>query len=330
MSIRSLLIVDGNNQLHRAFHAYKRLSFQGESTAILYGMPNLVEDAIYTSRTNDVVIIWDGDRSAFRKNLLPEYKSRKSDKLIDREDLERQKREVMKLFYYLGVKQVWNSSQEGDDMIYRVQDLALNKKGFSEVIIMSNDHDFHQLLVDDRVSIMRYSDKLKYLYANDDSLKLLFGWPIKPNQLLDYWTLVGDKSDNIKGYPGIGPKKAQDFLRDHESIDKFLDSEYTHPVIKKKLLSEIKRLNRKLMSLELYYELNKEMMKVKWIQDNPNPKYNHEKYINHCKKFGLNKVMGNGFTRRFRELQEKGALGHNQTETNYAQAKLTKDFFGYK
>lgn len=310
---KDLLIVDGNNQLHRAFHAYKRLSYKGQSTSVLYGMPSLIDDAILDSRVNDVIIVWDGDRSQFRKDLWPEYKSRKSDKLIDREDLNYQKRQVQKLFYYLGVKQVMNKDQEGDDMIFKIMTIAFDKKGFDKVIIMSSDKDFHQLLQDDRVTIRRKEDGYmtthgKYLQAH--YLKEAVGY--EPHECVDYLTLIGDKSDNIPGYGGIGPARARKFLDTHISIDKFLDSDFTYPGIKKKKLSRIKKRNRKLIDLELYYNINKEVMRLTFIQDNPNPKFNKEKYIALCEKFGLRQVMGKGFIKRFLQLQKNGRLDRDQ------------------
>jgi protein Xni len=50
---------------------------------------------------------------------------------------------------------------------------------------------------------------------------------VKKQQLIDYWALVGDSSNNIKGVPGVGAKSALSLLARYDSLDEILSSSET-------------------------------------------------------------------------------------------------------
>lgn len=293
------MIVDGMNCFYRAFYAYKKLSFNSESVSVIYGMPAIVSDLIFRLRPDNVFIVWDGERSELRKSLLPDYKGdRKTDRLIDWENLEFQKKQVRKLFYALGIKQILNPQAEADDMIYKLTRIALAGTSYSSVRIVSSDKDFNQLLVDDRVMIWNDSKK-DYIHARN--CMDYFGYT--PQQTVDYLSLVGDDSDNIPGYKGIGPKKTADFLERYESIENFLsDKKNQFPGIDRKKLRELIKVNSILINLEVFYEVNKDTLKTIFYKDSK-PTYNYKEFKSLCDKFGLRKFMQTDFTRHFKALQ---------------------------
>ena len=47
---------------------------------------------------------------------------------------------------------------------------------------------------------------------------------VKPEQIVDYLAIMGDKSDNIPGIPGFGPKTAASLLQEYGSLEKILCS----------------------------------------------------------------------------------------------------------
>src|SRR5262249_50731376 len=52
--------------------------------------------------------------------------------------------------------------------------------------------------------------------------ELAADWGIKPEQVIDYQTLVGDSVDNVKGVAGIGPKTASQLLQQYGALDNIL------------------------------------------------------------------------------------------------------------
>ena len=97
-----ILIIDGNNTMHRAFHSYSRLQNHGKPVSIIYGMPILVNALVNQFKPDDVYICWDGRKSPHRMRLLPTYKAgRKTFTEKDKAAFDKQRETVKKLFYFL-------------------------------------------------------------------------------------------------------------------------------------------------------------------------------------------------------------------------------------
>ena len=85
-----------------------------------------------------------------------------------------------------------------------------------EVFLCSSDKDCRQL-IDDRVRM--YSLRKRQVFGRDE---LLADWGIKPEQVVDLQTLVGDSVDNVPGVPGIGIKTAAKLLQDFGTLENIL------------------------------------------------------------------------------------------------------------
>ena len=91
---------------------------------------------------------------------------------------------------------------EADDTIAYLATEVFRPKG-SEVIIMSDDKDFIQL-VDEKTSVWRPVEKK---YYTPKEVVERFGIP--SHNFIHYKVFMGDASDNIKGINGIGIKTMQ-------------------------------------------------------------------------------------------------------------------------
>lgn len=100
---------------------------------------------------------------------------------------------------------------EADDLIATATAKALELPELT-VLIVSADKDILQLVCD-RVQCKSVKDGS---IVDADAVKAKFG--VRPDQMLDYLSLVGDASDNVRGAKGIGPTKAADLLGRFESI----------------------------------------------------------------------------------------------------------------
>lgn len=295
-------IIDGNNFAHRALHAYDRLSHRGQSTSIIYGMPSMVKSIIWRDKPDKLIIVWDGDKSKHRKKICPEYKShrlKKAKGLFDYESFQFQRRTVMDMFYHLGIPQVWNRTQEADDMIYRIAKVSI--KTWKTTTIYSGDKDFHQLLRPSRKLVIwndHKQDEIHWGNCRDN-----FGY--SPDQCVDYLVLVGDDSDDIKGYPGIGPKKALALLEKHGSLVEFLESDQEHPGIDKERLEKIYNRNRQLIDLAYYYRLHREDLTLKFFRK-AHPSFNSKAFKEVANRFNLERIISNPrFLQEFLDLKMK-------------------------
>ncbi|MFD7583013.1 5'-3' exonuclease H3TH domain-containing protein [Kitasatospora sp. NPDC059817] len=107
-----------------------------------------------------------------------------------------------------GIRWTEVENAEADDVIAT---LTARAAASQPVLIMSRDMDFYQLL-DDRVRILNRSRKSFQRIITADEVIARFG--VTPTQWPAFRALTGDKSDNIPGVRGVGPKVAATLLRD--------------------------------------------------------------------------------------------------------------------
>jgi DNA polymerase-1 len=141
-------------------------------------------------------IAWESPRTIqWRREILPTYKP--SNPL--KQDYLEQLKDLQKVINNLGIKQYYSPTNEADDVIAMLV-------GNAHTVIFTVDKDMYQL-VDDSIPIEILS-KNKLVKENDVVDK--FG--IRPTHIPLYLAMVGDKSDNIPGIRGIGPRKARDYI----------------------------------------------------------------------------------------------------------------------
>jgi len=294
MKNRKLVIFDGNHLAYRAYYKFTNLkTLNGVRTAVIYGMPYVAESLIRRLGPDEVVVVFDGGRSSFRMDLLPSYKARDQKLSFDKEDFFRQKDVGMKLFEALGLRVIWEKHFEADDLIAMVA-RRYAKRGW-DIVIVSGDKDFNQL-ISNNISVYNTSKSVIYTPSN---LENEVGYT--PEQTVDYLSLLGDKSDNIPGYPGIGPVKAIQLLREHGSINNFLRSKDTFGKVDKAKLQEIWRLNKKLIDLKYFYRKFLIKSKIPWL----NPYYHgfdYEKLKILCGSYEINSFLRPQFIKTFKGL----------------------------
>jgi len=253
-----LVIFDGNHLAYRAYFKFSNLkTLDGVKTAIIYGVPYILESLIRKFSPTEVILVFDGGRSKFRSELRPDYKKREKRLGFDPQDFHEQKEKVINILISLGIKVARAKGVEADDLIAMIS-RRYSKKDW-DTLIISSDKDFNQL-IDKKITVYNVS-KNKLLDQNN--LKDIVGY--NPEQCVDYLCLVGDKSDNIGGYSGIGPKKAEKFLNEFEGIVPFLNSDIEFGRIDKEKLKDIYYVNRKLIDLKYFYIMFMIKKKIPWL-----------------------------------------------------------------
>ena len=254
------MIVDGLNLFIRCFGAVPTLNDNGEHVGGITGCLLSLGALIRKNKPTRVLVVFDGKGgSTRRKKMYKGYKEgrtglTKVNRLVGYEDLEDQAESMkrnfnglIKYLEFLPVDLCYIDYIEADDiMAYAARHIF--KK---EVLIVSSDKDFLQL-VDDRISVYLPTKK-KMMYKDD--VKELYGVPSK--NLVYYRIFDGDKSDNIPGVNGIGPKtliNKLDFLQsDGLTLDTLLErvSLMDDEKLKTKILAntDTLKLNYDLMQL---------------------------------------------------------------------------------
>lgn len=300
--VETALIFDANNLMHRAYHRFNSFTdVSGRPTSAIYGVPFVVEAQVRKFQPDLVIAVFDGARSKHRLKICPGYKGSRVQKLdFDKEDFLRQKEEVMEGLYNLGVSVVHNPDQEADDMIYSVVKL-LQKQRVGTIIIISSDKDFNQLATTKDVVIYNPHSQEKITV---NTCKHFKGYEAK--QTVDYLTLVGDDSDNIKGYPLVGEKRAQQFLEKYGSIKAFLKGSETSLVVSRNALQKIYKKNHFLISLRAYHLKYMRDVKINWYKNQPFPTPNKSLFENYCGAFTLKSFLKDkGFYETFKSLSQR-------------------------
>lgn len=212
-----VLIVDGLNLYLRVFAVNGALNDNGVPVGGLTGFLRSLAYAIREVNPTRVIIVYDGaGGSQRRRKIHSDYKSnRKPGKRITRWDAfkdAREEKESMKIQFsrlleyldFLPINVISIDRIEADDTIAYIAHTLLDK----EVTIMSADQDFLQL-VNDRITVWSPTKKKFYTPRMVEA-----DYGIPAHNFLMYKTLMGDKSDNIPGVKGLGPKKLPKILPD--------------------------------------------------------------------------------------------------------------------
>ncbi len=206
-----LLLVDGHAYAYRAFFAIRSLSSPaGTPTNAIYGFVKMVQKIIAQSGASHGAVIWDGGLAEGRKTALPEYKANRPEMPGD---LEQQLDEIVTYLKAAGIPTLCQDGLEADDWIARLAQEGI-AKGF-RVVIASADKDFFQLVGPD-LGLINPNDKEERLWSANEVVNKT---GVRPEQVVDWLSLVGDAVDNIPGVAGVGPKTAAELLGKHGTID---------------------------------------------------------------------------------------------------------------
>ena len=215
MSKPTLFLIDGSNQMYRAYHAIRGLTGpDGRSTNAVYGFVTMLRKLIADHDPKCIAAAFDLSGPTFRSELRDDYKANRTPMPSD---LAEQIPFVHQACEALGVQALTFAGFEADDVIG-----TLSRRAVAEgrpVAIVTGDKDFFQL-VDDASGVRVFNPRDEGVWYDAEGVKTKFG--VAPEQVIDVLALMGDSIDNIKGVPGIGEKGARDLISTHGSLDALL------------------------------------------------------------------------------------------------------------
>lgn len=208
-----LILVDGSSYLFRAYHAMPPLTNEsGHPTGAMYGVINMLRRLLNDYPDSDIGVIFDTKGGNFRNELYAEYKANRSEMP---KELEQQIEPLFEIIKAMGFPLIAVKGVEADDVIGTFTTQATEQK--IDVIVSTGDKDMAQL-VNEHVTLV---NTMSNTTMDAKGVRTKFG--VKPEQIIDYLTLIGDTSDNIPGVPKVGPKTAVKWLDKHGSLDNIIE-----------------------------------------------------------------------------------------------------------
>ena len=207
-----LILVDGSSYLFRAFHAMPPLTnSKGQPTGAVYGVVNMLKSLLDEYQPQQVAMVFDAKGKTFRNDLYPEYKANRPPMP---EDLRSQIAPLHEIIEAMGIPMIVHAGVEADDVIGTLAQQATEQQ--VSVLISTGDKDMAQL-VNAQVTLI---NTMNQSIMGPEGVVEKFG--VKPEQIIDYLTLVGDTSDNVPGVPKVGPKTAVKWLDKFGSLDEIM------------------------------------------------------------------------------------------------------------
>ncbi|MFS1523200.1 DNA polymerase I [Microbulbifer sp. 2304DJ12-6] len=198
-----LILVDGSSYLYRAYHALPPLTTsQGKPTGAVRGVISMLRRHLKEHVDSTVVVVFDAKGKTFRDEMFAEYKSHRPPMP---DDLREQIQPIHDIVDAMGLPRLVVDGVEADDVIGTLA-LEAQRSG-QEVIISTGDKDMAQL-VRPGISLVNTMSNTE---MDREGVVKKFG--IGPELIIDFLALMGDKSDNIPGVPGVGEKTALALLQ---------------------------------------------------------------------------------------------------------------------
>ena len=204
------LLIDGHAMVHRSFRAISgnrslTVSGTGQDVTGVYGFASVFLRAISEWQPTHVAVAFDTPQPTFRHLRFPEYKAQRPP---SPPELRGQFDQVKELMTAFAVPVYELPGFEADDIIGALSRQA--EASGVDTVILTGDRDTFQL-ISPRVRVDLASSGDRGSVVDETALAQRYGG-LTAAQQPDYKALVGDKSDNIPGIPGVGDKTAINLL----------------------------------------------------------------------------------------------------------------------
>ncbi len=212
------LIIDGNNLAYRIYYKFPNLTAFGKNTSIIYGTIREILKLKNQYKPKTITVCYDSKKSLRKRYCKTYKKTRKKEPgfLTVYEQINILHKHIL---FELSINTFKKDNYEADDLIaFLCQQLEQQKE---KIIVISSDNDFYQLL-------SKYTQiyNWKSIYNQESFMKQ---YAFKSSYYPIYKALVGDRSDNIQGIRGIGPKKAKELMQqsnyDVHNIGKIIEKQ---------------------------------------------------------------------------------------------------------
>jgi len=204
-----VIIVDSHSLIYQVFHALPPMtSPHGVEVGAVHGFLRDIATILQQYHPTYLICAFDASEDTFRNQLYPAYKAHREEMP---EALRGQLGIIQQALECLGIPILSTPGFEADDILATIAHRA-DRQG-ARVFLVTSDKDCRQLITPN-VSMLNLR-KNELFTAKE----LMDVWAIKPEQVVDFQSLVGDSTDNVPGVHSIGPKAAQQLLQQFGSLD---------------------------------------------------------------------------------------------------------------
>ena len=215
---KRLIIIDGNSIINRAFYALPDMTnSEGLHTNAVYGFTRMLFKIIDDYKPTHISVAFDMKAPTFRHKEFSEYKAGRK-KMPN--ELGQQLQPLKELLDTFNIHRMEMAGFEADDLIGTVAKKAENDD-FKDYIV-TGDKDAIQLASNKTTTLITKKGVGEVEEYNYDSV--VERYEMTPTQFIDLKGLMGDKSDNIPGVPGIGEKTGIKLIKEFSSIENLIEN----------------------------------------------------------------------------------------------------------
>jgi DNA polymerase-1 len=214
-----LLIIDGDNLAHRAYHSMPKSlrSPDGRPINAIVGWTNMLLTLWDSQRPRSVFVAWDTlGVETYRHKLWPNYQGGRvfDDAIVKQLDL----LPTLAAAFGFGVGK--KAGYEADDFMAAAAIAETGRGGTS--LLLTTDRDAYQLVSESVTVLAPRSGVRDLLRIGPEQVVERMG--VLPEQIPDFKALAGDASDKIPGAKGIGPKQAASLLLKYGTLEAILEA----------------------------------------------------------------------------------------------------------
>ncbi len=205
-------VVDAHSLIFQVFHAMPEMTGpRGQPTGAVFGFARDMMYLLDQKKPDYLFAAFDLSGPTFRHDLYKPYKEHRTEMP---DALRPQIPQIRRVIAALGIPAVECESYEADDVMATIARIVDEAGG--GCLVVTSDKDCRQLI----------TDRVKLYNVRKDSVMdaaaLAADWGIRPDQVIDFQTLVGDSVDNIPGVPLVGPKVAGQWLKEFDTLENLL------------------------------------------------------------------------------------------------------------
>lgn len=302
---KPLLIIDGYGFVFRAYHVQPPLtSPDGLPVGAIYGFTSMLIKLLNDFKPERAVVVLDHGGKNFRHEIYPDYKAHRPPVP---EDLLLQLPLVKEVALALNFKCISMAGYEADDLIAAIatKSSASNQKA----ILISSDKDLMQL-VDSNVAMY---DPAKSKYIDQQVILEKFG--VDASKVREVQALIGDKSDNIPGVAGIGPKTASSLINEYGSLEQIINNldKLSNPRYRDLILNNLEnaKISWKLVGLDINVDFGCQLSEFSWQAPAA------EKLSNFIERYGFKSLI-----KRVESLFQLKIVHELKSQTEVAKVNL--------
>ncbi len=204
-----VVLVDSHSLIYQVFHAMPTMTApDGTEVGAIHGFFRDLIDLKTRFDPDYLLCCFDLSETTFRNEIFDQYKAHREPMPPA---LHAQVEKIRASMSTLGIPSLGLPGYEADDLLATLSRVA--EEHDYRVLLVTSDKDCRQLL----------SDKTRMINLRKGTTfgpsELLEDWGIRPDQVVDFQSMVGDSVDNVPGVPKIGPKAAQELLKQYDSLD---------------------------------------------------------------------------------------------------------------